>query len=67
VSAKLLTCKHCGSTVFVKLEAGQYLFRQDYLDQGLPLPKHIVDEYTLGGGVVYRCLECDKLVNQPRT
>lgn len=55
--------------MFEKVEAGQFLLKQDWLDNGLPLPKHIVDEYTLGGGVVYRCLnpECGKFANKPRT
>ena len=62
-----LTCKHCGGTLFEKVEMGRFRFKQDWLDKGLPLPKKIIDEWSLGGGVVYRCLECRKLANKPRT
>ncbi len=67
VKPNLLTCKTCHKTVFEKVEAGQFQLNQDWLDKGLPLPKHIVDEFTLGGCVVYRCLGCNRLANEPRT
>jgi hypothetical protein len=62
-----LTCKHCGNTLFEKVEIGQFLVKQDWLDKGLPLPKKIIDEYSQGGGAYYRCFECRALANKPTT
>lgn len=62
-----LTCKRCGGALFEKVEIGQFQFKQEWLDRGLPLPKKIVDEWSQGGGIVYRCFECDTLANKPRT
>lgn len=62
-----LTCKHCSGTIFEKLQVGQFQVKQQWLDKGLPLPKKIVDEWSQGGGIVYRCFECGKLANEPRT
>jgi len=64
---ELLTCKHCGSQFFEKLQVGQFQFKQEWLDRGLPLPKKLTDEYSQGGGVVYRCFKCGTLANKPRT
>jgi hypothetical protein len=64
---ELLTCKTCHKTVFEKVEAGQFLLNQEWLDQGLPLAKLIIDRYSLGGGVIYRCMGCGRLANEPRT
>lgn len=61
-----LTCKHCGNTLFEKLQVGQFQLKQDWLDKGLPLPKKITDEWSHGGGVIYRCFECGKLANKPK-
>ena len=61
-----LVCKQCGSSIFEKLEVGQYQFKQEWLDLGLPLPKRQLDEWSSGGGIVYRCFYCATLANKPR-
>ena len=61
-----LVCRNCGGVVFEKLELGQYRYKPDWLERGLPLPKLMIDEWTAGGGLVYRCFSCGKLANEPR-
>lgn len=60
-----LTCRHCGCTIFEKLQAGEFLLKPDWQSKGLPLPKRIVNEYSLGGGCAYRCLHCNTLADGP--
>jgi len=64
---QILTCKHCNRTVFIELRMGQFHDNPLWLDRGLPLPRHIVDEWSYGGGIVYQCAECGQLANKPRT
>jgi len=61
-----LTCGHCGSIIFEKVEIGQFREKPDWLVRGLPLPKHTADEWSQGGGIVYRCFECGTPANKPR-